>query len=66
MRDGDFQRKNLTELNPDFDMLGFPFQCLPAIASGKETQKPGKGQAQQPLKPSTEAAISGVSKRART
>ena len=24
-------------------MLGFPFQCLPAIASEQETEKPEKG-----------------------
>ena len=49
-------------------MLGFPFQCLPAIASGKETEKPGKGQvlAATEARTSMGAVISGVSKRART
>lgn len=38
------KKGKLTELNADFCLLSFPFQCLPAIASGQETEKPGKGQ----------------------
>ena len=49
-------------------MLGFPFRYLPAIASGKETEKPGKEQvlAATEARTSMEAVISGVSKRAWT